>query len=208
MLPVSEDPEEGGEMMNQATNLVQWKNLTQEQKDAFDFENYRYEFQNGISWTEVIPTNPRIKRNSNELFRLVIEDDKWYYCKRSVCIRVYLGKEVLQSNHKYCKVLRPARPDEIPQPEKTLEQKIQDKWPEHGVVMLVPENGILRIVKNVGACEYDAPHIYAQSMKGFYKYVYVNEGGGLYIEREPTDYCENTGKTLQPVAGLFERSEG
>ncbi len=95
--------------------------------------------------------------------------------------------------------------DEIPQPE-TLEDKIKAKWPDKEVEMLghCKVNGWLGLGEEDGARE---PHIYAQSYKAFYKYVYECEGR-LYIDRTPTDYCENTGKTLQPIAVLFERGEG
>ena len=60
--------------MDQVTNLIQWKNLTDEQKADFDFENYKYEFQNGVHWNYIQTKTPY----DHCVYRLVVEDDKWY----------------------------------------------------------------------------------------------------------------------------------
>lgn len=180
--------------MNQVTNLVQWKNLTQEQKKDFDFEDYKYEYQGEHNWWLPHAGICKFER----IYRLVIEDDKWYTGFINGELVTCLGSCFDGLNPE---ILRPAKPDEIPQQEKTLEQKIQEKWYGKEVVMLEPENGMLRIVKTVGACEYDSPHVFAQSMKGFYKYVY-DLGGELIADRKPTGDAGN--KTIHPVAVLFE----
>ena len=189
--------------MNQVTNLIQWKNHTDEQKADFDFENYKYYWQ--TSSGVFLSCDKSDFSLSANVYRLVIEDDKWYVMVEYDGMKVYkdmLKGSAIRSPEKYTN-LRPAKPDEIPQPEKTLEQKIQDKWPDKEVVMLTPENGVLRIVKKIGGFEYDRPHIFAQSMKGFHKYVYELLSGKLELNTRPI--MPGVLPTLQPVAVLFER---
>jgi hypothetical protein len=193
--------------VNQVTNLIQWKNLTQEQKDEFDFENYKYGVQAPTNTTFSVPVThkerPTTITDFGSVYRLVIEDDKWY-CTNSNC-DPQLGKDINRMGAGTFQYLSPARPDEIPQPEKTLEQKIQDKWPNKEVVILTPENGMLRIVKKIGSFEYDRPHIFAESMKGFYYYVYQRPSDKSFFKHiKPTYPCDDE-KTIRPVAVLFER---
>tara|TARA_R100000808_G_C2153015_1_gene162836 strand:- start:3951 stop:4514 length:564 start_codon:yes stop_codon:yes gene_type:complete len=185
--------------MNQVTNLIQHKNLKQEQKDDFDFENYDYVYQGRDDcWYTG-------EASGEHVHRLVIVDDKWYTRTDDDGQQLTaLGEDIDKATIEYALSLRPAKPDEIPQPEKTLEQKIQEKWPDKEVVMLTPENGMLRIVKTVEECEYDSPHVNAQSMKGFHKYVYELLSGKLELNTRPI--MPGVLPTLQPVAVLFERS--
>ena len=45
-------------------------------------------------------------------------------------------------------------------------------------------------------------HYHAQSMKGFFRYVYDFGDDGFFLDREPTD--GDSLKTIHPVAVLFE----
>lgn len=189
--------------MNQVNNLIQWKNLTQEQKDEFDFENYSYEVQKIGS----IETGWFYKQTAQtfgkDVYRLVIEPERWY-AVTGPYDHTFLspGTEITLFYGSYNSI-RPARPDEIPvAKEKTLEQKIQEKWPDKEVVILSSENGMLRIVKTIEECEYNSPHIFAKSMKGFYKYVYEQDNDLIASLKTLKSW---KGKTLQPVAVLFER---
>ncbi len=195
--------------MNQVTNLIQWKNHTDEQKKDFDFENYRYTVQT--------PTNtkffgfhqkqrPVSITDFGSVYRLVIEDDKWYTYFSEKFSEKYTvkGSEFTNPDRAIC--LRPAKPDEIPQDERTLERKIEDQWPDKEVVMLTPENGMLLIVKTIEECELDSPHVNAQSIKGYAGYVYdlsVFIGGDIVMRNHPS--ATINGSILQPVAVLFER---
>lgn len=185
--------------MNQTNNLIQWKNLTQEQKDDFDFENYKYECQpvgskHFIGFLADCPDN---------VYRLVIEPDKWYAmereCDHDHNVSILKGSNISEVDH--CYMIRPAKPKEIPTPEKTLEQKIQDKWPDKDVVMLKWSGDSL--------CIYDShtlkpfPHITAQSMKGFAGYIYYKEGKKPELHRDESP-AQNY---RQPIAVLFKRSE-
>ena len=194
--------------MNQATNLIQWRNLTDEQKAEFDFENYKYQFQSEYEWT----SSTAIRGESagyDLVYRLVIEDDKWYFYREDSGMKVGFegvdkGKNLDLSPEEY-RTLRPARPDfEIPQPEKTLEQKIQEKWPDKEVVMLQESTCYKHNREALFFGESDNYHVVAQSMKGFYKYVYEIEGE-LVDDREATVSCLETGKTIQPIAVLFNK---
>ncbi len=200
MLPVSEDPEEGGEMMNQVTNLIQWKNLTQEQMDEFDFENYWYEWQTGSG---VFCTCAKSDFSlSDNVYRLVIEDDKWYampeYDGMGVYKDIVKGSDI-KSPEKYIN-LRPARLDEIPQPEKTLRQKIQEKWPDKEVVVFGWSSANIWGWTTGNKTE----HIKAQSMRGFHTYVYQRPEDDSFFPDTKAIYCWNEFLTLQPVAVLFE----
>jgi len=182
--------------MNQVTNLIQHKNLTQEQKDDFDFEKYDYVFQGKDDFWYTGEASGEC------VHRLVIVDDKWYTRTDDDGQQLTtLGEDIDKATIKYALSLRPARPDEIPQDERTLERKIEDKWPDKEVVMLTPKNGILRIVKR-GSFEYNLSHIFAQSMKGFHKYVYDQDNDLIKSLKATKNW---KGKTLQPVAVLFER---
>ena len=196
--------------MNQVTNLIQWKNLTEEQKADFDFENYKYEFQM-FDW---VP-----KRGSDiandRVYRLVIEEDKWYFCK-GIYKKPIQGKYLICENFKYKKLkvfenLRPAKRHEIPKPkEKTLQERIQEEWLDKEVVMLEmtdPNNSIanhefLSLVDYFYENSIPIAHYHAQSMKGFFRYVYDFGDDGFFLDREPTD--GDSLKTIHPVAVLFE----
>ena len=183
-------------IMNQVTNLTQHKNLPQEQKDDFDFKNYDYVHQGRDNfWYTGIATGEHVHR-------LVIVDDKWYTRTDDDGQQLTtLGEDIDKATIEYALSLRPARPDEIPQPEKTLEQKIQEKWPNKEVDILYLKFGLLCINQK----NQDRPHIFAQSMKDFYTYVYDQENGILSPSTRTTLPWKN--KTLQPVAVLFERGD-
>ena len=188
--------------MNQATNLIQWKNLTQEQKDEFDFENYKYKMQDYIisnNWLSARDNCP----SRQAVYRLVIEPEKWYWCKwPDGCEYPALGKSFINEIENCLGVL-PAKEHEKPKPEKTLEQKIKEdtvKWPDNEVRMLKEREGSGDLVINIAGLPL---HINAQSMKGFAGYVYYHSENDWVVSKKPTKYWRN--KTIQPVAVLFEK---
>ena len=185
--------------MNQATNLIQWKNLTEEQKADFDFKDCKYEQQlDDGSWITIEPWGAF----GNIVYRLKIEPEKWYYFECQGQSHMVTGKLIV--NQEDAEILRPARKDEIPKQE-TLEDKIKAKWPDKEVAMLewakVPsiEKELLQMFGHIN-------HSAASSMKGFYRYVYENKNG-IYIDRQPTGYCDETTNATMPVAVLFEGGE-
>ncbi len=104
--------------MNHATNLIQYKNFTDEQKDELDFEGYRYERQGRVTeWYPVIEA----PQCGDGVLRLVIEDEKFYYVEESdgITTKVLKGSEMSPINT--WSVLRPARADELPKVEPTGE---------------------------------------------------------------------------------------
>ena len=191
--------------MNQNTNLIQWKNLTDEQKADFNFEGYKYEFQM-FDWVPKQGSNIA----NDRVYRLVIEEDKWYFCK-GVYKKPILGKYLICENNKYERLkvfenLRPAKLHEIPKPkEKSLQERIQEKWPDKEVVMLFWEEGALRVKRPIERETYNLYHCTAQSMKGFFRYVYEYGDGELYLFHEPLDVSDD--KTIQPVAALFKANK-
>jgi len=117
--------------MNQTRNLIQWKNLTNEEAAGFDFENYKYEFQHGLDW--ILKTNIDLPINGDStnqcVYRLVIELDKFYYTDDGIdSPSVDLGSNLIKwdikgSNEftfKKSTVVRPAKPSEIPKPERVF----------------------------------------------------------------------------------------
>jgi hypothetical protein len=194
--------------MNQATNLIQWRNLTQEQKDEFDFENYLYEFQGtGKNW---YPVTHLDKELGQVVYRLVIETDKWYMCEWNGNSGCELGRDVLEAleeipvhYHNY-RTLRPAKLNEKPKPEKTLEQKIQEKWPRCAIIFIdkvkwhgVDFWGFKKGDKNWSTFE-------AKGMKGFKGYVFDSAGDLIFS----IDCNLNEGNyyhTCRPIAVLFRK---
>jgi len=102
--------------MNQTQNLIQWKNLTEYQKAGFDFEGYKYEKQVAYDWKEM--PHKFTSCVDDAVYRLVIEPDKFYYWndEDDIGSGVKKGKDFITFGYKS---LRPAKPEEIPKPEKT-----------------------------------------------------------------------------------------
>lgn len=180
--------------MNQVTNRVQFIHLTPREKKEFDLNGYTYQrYDTGSHAWENFNS---LGFASLDVYRLVIEDDKWYYCADEFGSDVRLGKDLPFGGTEN---LRPARPDEIPQQEKTLEQKIQEKWPDKEVVMLAYTGKPQELTFPVGTL--DRYHFAAQSMKGFYRYVYEQDNDLIASLNTLNNWNV---KTLQPVAVLFE----
>jgi hypothetical protein len=106
--------------MNQVNNLIQYKNFTDKQKDAHDWA-YQYEFQaygDAITW-QVCSKNtgratPRI--DGERVYRLKIEDDKWYYIEHMDGDKgVWQAKDLGEEPEEYF-TLRPATAAEVPKP--------------------------------------------------------------------------------------------
>ena len=89
----------------------------------------------------------------------------------------------------------------IPQ---TLKEHIEAEYVDYNVVMLDDQTGYLSIELSQG---HRVVHTGAQSMKGFYKYVYPEDGGftGFYTCREPTDSIDDV--TVFPIAVLFSKAK-
>jgi len=86
-------------------------------------------------------------------------------------------------------------------PAQTLKERIEAEYGDYDVVMLEWICNHLSISdKNV-----TWSHMQAQSMKGFYKYVYERSDGTLHCARNPA--IEDEEKTIQPVAVLFYKQE-
>ena len=110
--------------MNQCTNRIQWNLLDYNESIDFFITGYSYEFFMENQW---LPKEENTTPVYFLVYRLVIEEDKWYYVEFSRGNgEVVKGGSFNDLQIKILEVLRPARPDEIPQ-EKTLEQKIREK---------------------------------------------------------------------------------
>tara|TARA_R110002167_G_scaffold256475_3_gene462879 strand:+ start:5073 stop:5468 length:396 start_codon:yes stop_codon:yes gene_type:complete len=83
---------------------------------------------------------------------------------------------------------------------KALLDRIQAQYPDFEVVELEWDgDGLYRMPSG-------AYHINAQSMKGFYRYVYFDPDGDFFQSGDPTTLWD-TGATIHPVAVLFSRVE-
>lgn len=177
--------------MNQVTNLIQWKNLTEDQRKEFNFKDYQYVSQHGEMWMHCA-FESSYEGRPGTVYQLVIEEDKWYVVEET---SVVAGNTIALCA-KYDGI-RPAREDEIPKDEPKLEEEVKEEFPNceyveldwHGTDWCIVRGGI-RV------------HTSAQSMKGFFTYVYENERG-WFTRNSPT--CSNgTGfNALLPVGALF-----
>lgn len=117
--------------MNQVTNLIQWKNLTEEQKADFDFENYKYRSQHEEMWMSCV-FETSFEGRPETVYQLVIEEDKWYrYHVKIDCsgpnernIDVIKGSALIEYGdfENGFISIRPAKPSEIPK-EKLLSRR-------------------------------------------------------------------------------------
>ncbi len=191
--------------MNQVTNLIQWVLLTKEQKAQFCSEAKKrgmYEFYYSVKgeWQECRGDAFCQHNKYNDVYRLKILPDEWYYQRP-----LEAGSEILQgkfitNNIRNCaSTLRPAKPEEIPEPEPTLLERIELRWMDNKVVMLdrKQQDEILGYWPLFGF----TGHTHAQSMKGFYGYIYNHSG--LEMFRKPTK--AHQGKTVTPIAVLFNK---
>ncbi len=98
--------------MNQTQNLVQWKNLTNTQKFHFNFKDFKYQKQNGLEFKDLKGDEYPL---GCDVYRLVIEEDKWYCCFAHRW-SIQKGSTLIGSSQhpSVLSILRPARPDELP----------------------------------------------------------------------------------------------
>jgi hypothetical protein len=185
--------------MNQARNLIQYKNLTDEESVDFDFENYKYEMQYPNELLEYQEATLDIL--PHRVYRLIIEDDKWYWLSSPLDVGLRQGETLDQSTIESATVLRPARKDEIPQQEKTPEEKIKEKWPDKEAVMFDYDiEGVLREQGNL--LDGRDAHLVSQSKRGFSGYVYCHEENNWLVSSKPVKSWRN--KFVHPKAALFE----
>jgi len=117
-------------MMNQVTNLVQWKNLTDDQKAEYDFEGYAYETQGlyDLNWFNASKSKGTDEARNQKVYRLKIEPEKWYMVDEDTG---HLGENIIGREHRFAHI-RPAKTSEIPEQEPSLENKsnaeLIDNW--------------------------------------------------------------------------------
>lgn len=186
--------------MNQVTNLTQHKNI--KNQEDWLFEDYKYDCQDsGNDYTNWISHNSPLTPYGGDVYRLVIEPDKWYMVSGRIDDKeaLYEGYEIDKyTGHAYS--IRPARPEEIPESAKelTIEEQIKAQWPDKKVLMFFWDNFNVWCLKK-GKVE--ASHVTAQSMKGFCTYVYQSDNGIWYTHKRPTVGMK---EPIQlPVAALF-----
>ncbi len=189
--------------MNQVTNKIPYGLLTEEEQAQFcRYAKVRgmYEMYDNKAVWKVSGYEPKFCKWPP--YRLIIKDDEWYYFESGCVTRVWEGVEITSRGIDNMQVLRPATPAEIEAAkpkELTLEDKIKAKYPDYEVDMLYW--GLTDILSCKGHT-----HASAQSMKGFYRYVYQHIDGDWDTSTSPTMMWDK-GITLQPVAVLFERDK-
>jgi len=201
--------------MNQTTNLIQWKNLTAEEKAAFEWARYRYDVQNGVTWKHL----DAYGGNFDNVYRLVVEEDKWYalvtvnndlHFEKGALLLAAQDDGVV-ALYEYS-TLRPAKPSEIPKPEPTLEDRVKAEYPDYEVVVLefdepdIDGVSLLCVMHNRSAIS----HVLAQSMRGFSGYVYErNDDDSFSVYPWAVDCMDkNIGDSIytHPIAALFTKA--
>jgi hypothetical protein len=190
--------------MNQVTNKIPYGLLSEEDQaqlcgEAKTRGMYEYYNYNARAWS-ITADNKLFASNST--YRLIIKEDEWYYVE-SIQGRglILTGRELEGRITGGYDTLRPATAEEIEAAkpkELTLEEKVKAEYPDYEVVML-DWNSLNRWVMPNGYL-----HIDAQSMKGFYRYVYQDPDGDWDTSTLTTMMWDN-GITLQPIAVLFNK---
>lgn len=195
--------------MNQTQNRIQNMNLTPDELADFNFDQYQYQFRDHKA--ESGWTNHKGLIHPGQVYRLIIQPEKWYYTglvgADESCLEtgIIKGDDIIANASDY-DFLRPATEAEIPKPA-TQEDRVKAEYGDYDVVILefdepdIDGVSLLCVMHNRSTVS----HVLAQSMKGFYEYVYF-DGSEFYTYREPTD--ELAGKTITPIAVLFVRGEG
>jgi hypothetical protein len=184
-------------IMNQLLNLIAYGLLTKEQQVGFCPEaklRGMYEiFCGKQGWLPCSSANWFSMENA---YRLKILPEEWYFAKVTGCVEPFikLGKDSLW-NSTEINILRPALPAEIPKPVRPplgpvpLFIRIEKEWPGKEVVMLKPAESAIDIHDDFIVFVYEGgwyAHHCAQSLKGFFKYVYVCNNGELQLGHTPT----------------------
>ena len=219
-------------MINQVTNLIQWKNLTPEQQAEFDFEDYEYEAMAPLSTIWVSALTQPITPHDHTIYRLKIQPEKWYYIKfdspNSVDSYTLRGSDDL-IKEPFISIIRPATKDEIPNicngdgcekttvkdynycPEcyevlkrpVTLESRIKAEFPDKRVVMTGPVNWHGVDFIGFKRGEKHWSTFEAQGMVNFVGYIYEGLESGLCQRLSPIIPLNVKGPILHPVAVLF-----
>jgi hypothetical protein len=187
--------------MNQVTNKIPYGLLSEEERAQVDISTLKkglYEWFTGGEWG---PAKGFVFSHIST-YRLIIKDDEWYYVESIQGHGLILtGRELEGRITGGYDTLRLATAEEIEATkpkELTLEEKVNAKYPDYEVVML-DWNSLNRWVMPNGYL-----HIDAQSMKGFYRYVYQDPDGDWDTSTLTTMMWDN-GITLQPIAVLFNK---
>ena len=193
--------------MNQVTNKIPYGLLSEEEQAQFCVEAKTrglYELWNN-EWYEA--SSSRFSCIST--YRLVIKDDEWYYFESGKLSRVWQGIEITPRGIENMQVLRPATPAEIEAAkpkELTLEEKVKAKYPDYEVCMLGWYKDCDQDMWSMIYKDTHWRHTAAQSMKGFYRYVYQHSDGDWDTCTDPTMQWAKD-ETLLPVAVLFQRDK-
>ena len=190
--------------MNQVTNKTPFGLLTRDEESQLSLkglENGLYSRFRDAKWQDVID----ICFESDSVYRLKIMPDEWYYIEtvsleESLQSAVYKGRVIDICTN--IKTLRPAKPSEIPKPEPSLLERIQEKWPDKEVVMLEWDehcDDVFMLNMKYKDCHWH--HITAQSMKGFQGYVYFAHP---FTVKPMPSMTDNRGY-VQPIAVLFTK---
>ena len=102
--------------MNQVSNLVQWKNHTDDEKDEFDFEKYSYQYQAGSGiwqpFTQLKDGKRRLAPDGQYVYRLKIEPEKWYAIICHAGKYITPGSNIQKYDVASATLLRPAKPSD------------------------------------------------------------------------------------------------
>ena len=192
--------------MNQVTNRVPYGLLSEEEQAQLSAEAKNrgmYELYWSGGWSESITDMDFV---IDGVYRLIIKDDEWYYWGIGTGGAIIAGKDIEhQLIINSLDILRLATPAEIQaaQPKvESLEDRVKAEYGDYEVVMLEWSRiNVWSIQSRQGLVS----HAIAQSMKGFYRYVYENPepDKSLCHLIEPVWLCDY--EPILPIAVLFTK---
>ena len=195
--------------MNQVTNKVSYGLLSKEERAQFGGEakaRGMYEYHSANVWES---TADDTLFSSSNTYRLIIKHDEWYYWENSCGYSdTQKGGSLNEKTVKFLSTLRLANPAEIqaakPKVE-SLEDRVKAEYGDEFEVVMLEWSRIN--VWSIQSRQGLVSHAIAQSMKGFYRYVYENPepDKSLCHLIEPVWLCDY--EPILPIAVLFTKEK-
>ena len=208
--------------MNQLHNTTPYGLMTEKEKlhfcGAAKLSGLYQLYYKNKQWDGCANTNSFVDSN---VYRLVIKADAWYYVKLANVDNgsFHLGSKLRNDIHliDFVDEIHAANPVDIKNikpKELSLEDRVKAEYGEYEVVMtkevqhkdVYARKPYLSFEGFSHIAGIQPEHTCAQSMKGFYRYVYTCPKGKIFNDMRPL-YPYHESNNLQPIAVLFEDCE-